>query len=122
MPRCGILRWITHGLGEEHTLLGSQLELLGGGLPIAVVEPGGQALRRRKQADIRRHETRRYIIIGLLDLRIADVSVWLPTSHVIASQIRNEEDIYRSRRRGPPSGPCAKVSRDHGSQTVSTAS
>ena len=36
--------WITHGLGEEDSLFGTQLELLGRVGFVAVVEPGGQAL------------------------------------------------------------------------------
>ena len=38
------LSWIAHCLGEEHALVGPQLELFDRVLLIAIVKPGGQTL------------------------------------------------------------------------------
>ncbi len=57
-------------MGVEHTLVLTQLELGGQAGLVAVVEPGGQALRGGKEVDISRDQARGDVVVGLLDVRV----------------------------------------------------
>ena len=112
------LRRVTHRLGKKHALLWPELEFLHRRLPIAIVEPSRQALRRCKQADVCCNEPRGDIVVRLLDLRIADVAVRLPAPGVLTRQIRDKADIDRRGCRTPPASQSAKVPRDDRGQPV----
>lgn len=88
------LRRVTHGLGKEHPLFGPQLELFGRRLPIAIVKPRRQALRGREQVDVRGNEASRDVVISFLHLRVADTTVGLARSLLVAREIGHEEDIH----------------------------
>ena len=61
---CLYLRRIARHLGEQDALFGPQLELAGRVLPIAVMEPGREAVRGREQVNVLGDEARVRIIKG----------------------------------------------------------
>jgi len=78
---------VPHGLREEHALLGAQMELAGERGPVAVVEPGGEALRGGEEVDIARDEAGVDEVVRPLDLGILEARL------LEAGRVRDPVDV-----------------------------
>jgi len=74
-----------------------------------IMQPGRQPLRGGEQIHVRRDKTCIGVKIGLLNLRVADISVGLPRPRIVPGEVDDVKDVHWSGRGRPSPSPRAEV-------------